>query len=195
MDERRNGAWPPVRWVHTTPSVGVFLKPDTGHPKPNRVPDPRSLVPGHTGKAMAHLFDRSRCATSRCRTASPYRPCASTPPWTAYPTTGTSFTWAAAPWGRRLVITEATAVTPEGRSARTTSACGTNAQVEAFARITAFVHGQGCAAGVQLAHAGRSEHVAAVERTGRRPARAPAGGRRSVPVRGRSPVATRCRAR
>jgi 2,4-dienoyl-CoA reductase-like NADH-dependent reductase (Old Yellow Enzyme family) len=57
--------------------------------------------------------------------------------------------------GAGLVLTEATAVTPEGRISPDDLGLWNDAQVDAFARITAFVRGQGSVPGVQLAHAGR----------------------------------------
>jgi 2,4-dienoyl-CoA reductase-like NADH-dependent reductase (Old Yellow Enzyme family) len=57
--------------------------------------------------------------------------------------------------GAGLVFTEATAVTPEGRISPEDTGLWNDAQQAAWARIVEFVHGQGAAAGVQLAHAGR----------------------------------------
>lgn len=57
--------------------------------------------------------------------------------------------------GAGLVLTEATAVSPEGRISPEDAGLWNDAQREAWTRIVAFVHGQGAAAGVQLAHAGR----------------------------------------
>jgi 2,4-dienoyl-CoA reductase-like NADH-dependent reductase (Old Yellow Enzyme family) len=57
--------------------------------------------------------------------------------------------------GAALVITEATAVSPEGRISPQDLGLWNDAQLVAFSRITAFLHSQGAAAGIQLAHAGR----------------------------------------
>jgi 2,4-dienoyl-CoA reductase-like NADH-dependent reductase (Old Yellow Enzyme family) len=57
--------------------------------------------------------------------------------------------------GAGLVLTEATAVTPEGRISPDDLGLWNDTQLEAFARVTAFVHAQGSVTGVQLAHAGR----------------------------------------
>jgi 2,4-dienoyl-CoA reductase-like NADH-dependent reductase (Old Yellow Enzyme family) len=57
--------------------------------------------------------------------------------------------------GAGLVLTEATAVRPEGRISPDDLGLWNDAQLDAFARITAFVRAQGSAAGIQLAHAGR----------------------------------------
>jgi 2,4-dienoyl-CoA reductase-like NADH-dependent reductase (Old Yellow Enzyme family) len=57
--------------------------------------------------------------------------------------------------GAGLVITEATAVTPDGRISPRDTGIWNNVQRDAWARIVNFVHSQGAAAGMQLAHAGR----------------------------------------
>ncbi|MFZ0134340.1 MAG: hypothetical protein WAK95_17510, partial [Desulfobacterales bacterium] len=57
--------------------------------------------------------------------------------------------------GAALVIVEATAVSPEGRISPWDSGIWSDAQANAFARITAFIKAQGAVAGIQLAHAGR----------------------------------------
>ncbi|HEU5036273.1 MAG TPA: NADH:flavin oxidoreductase/NADH oxidase [Nocardioides sp.] len=57
--------------------------------------------------------------------------------------------------GAGLVLTEATAVVPEGRISPEDTGLWNDDQQAAWARIVDFVHGQGAAAGVQLAHAGR----------------------------------------
>ena len=57
--------------------------------------------------------------------------------------------------GAALVFTEATAVTPEGRISPQDLGIWSDAHVEMLSRIVRFVHSQGTAAGMQLAHAGR----------------------------------------
>ena len=57
--------------------------------------------------------------------------------------------------GAALVITEATAVTAEGRISPQDLGIYKDAHVEMLQRIVRFVHAQGAAAGMQLAHAGR----------------------------------------
>jgi 2,4-dienoyl-CoA reductase-like NADH-dependent reductase (Old Yellow Enzyme family) len=57
--------------------------------------------------------------------------------------------------GAGLVLTEAAAVLPEGRITPQDAGIWNDAQASAWARVVAFVHGQGARAGVQLAHAGR----------------------------------------
>ena len=57
--------------------------------------------------------------------------------------------------GAGLVLTEATAVTPEGRISPQDTGLWNDEQQAAWARIVHFVHGQGATAGIQLAHAGR----------------------------------------
>src|SRR5690554_4146477 len=57
--------------------------------------------------------------------------------------------------GAGLVMTEATAVTPEGRISAEDTGIYTDAHRDAWARIVGFIHSQGTHAGIQLAHAGR----------------------------------------
>ncbi|WP_210651091.1 NADH:flavin oxidoreductase/NADH oxidase [Nocardioides sp. SYSU D00065] len=57
--------------------------------------------------------------------------------------------------GVGLVLTEATAVVPEGRISPEDTGLWNDEQQAAWTRIVDFVHAQGAAAGVQLAHAGR----------------------------------------
>ena len=57
--------------------------------------------------------------------------------------------------GAGVVITEATAVSPEGRISPQDTGIWTDEQAQAWARTVAFVQAQGALAGVQLAHAGR----------------------------------------
>lgn len=54
-----------------------------------------------------------------------------------------------------LVLTEATAVLPEGRISPQDLGIWSDGHVEALARIVRFIHAQGSVAGMQLAHAGR----------------------------------------
>lgn len=57
--------------------------------------------------------------------------------------------------GAGVVMTEATAVVPEGRISPEDLGLWNDEQQHALARIVDFIHGQGAAAGIQLAHAGR----------------------------------------
>lgn len=57
--------------------------------------------------------------------------------------------------GAGLVFTEATAVSPEGRISPGDTGLWNDTQQAAWARIAAFIAGQGAVPGVQLAHAGR----------------------------------------
>ena len=57
--------------------------------------------------------------------------------------------------GAGLVMTEATAVTPEGRISPWDHGIWSDAHVPFLKRITEFIHAQGAVAGTQLAHAGR----------------------------------------
>jgi 2,4-dienoyl-CoA reductase-like NADH-dependent reductase (Old Yellow Enzyme family) len=57
--------------------------------------------------------------------------------------------------GAGLVLTEATAVLPEGRISPDDLGVWMDEHIERLARIARFIHEQGSAAGMQLAHAGR----------------------------------------
>ncbi|MGN6742810.1 MAG: oxidoreductase, partial [Amnibacterium sp.] len=57
--------------------------------------------------------------------------------------------------GAGLVLTEATAVSPEGRISPQDTGLWNEQQAAAWSRIIDFAHGVGAAIGVQLAHAGR----------------------------------------
>src|ERR1700694_3144624 len=57
--------------------------------------------------------------------------------------------------GAGLVLTEATAVLPEGRISPQDLGVWKHEHVEPLARIVSFIHEQGSVAGMQLAHAGR----------------------------------------
>jgi 2,4-dienoyl-CoA reductase-like NADH-dependent reductase (Old Yellow Enzyme family) len=57
--------------------------------------------------------------------------------------------------GAGLVLTEATAVTPEGRISPSDAGIWTDDQATDYERITAFIRDQGAVPGIQLAHAGR----------------------------------------
>ena len=68
--------------------------------------------------------------------------------------------------GAALVITEATAVLPEGRISPEDLGIWKDEHVEMLARIFRFIEEQGAAPGVQLAHAGRKASTAAPWKTG-----------------------------
>src|SRR3954469_7561924 len=57
--------------------------------------------------------------------------------------------------GAGLVLTEAPAVTPEGRISPADPGIWNDEQAQAWARITRFLREQGAVPGIQLAHAGR----------------------------------------
>ena len=57
--------------------------------------------------------------------------------------------------GFSLVIVEATGVTPEGRITYACPGLWEDAQIAPMKRIVDFLHANGAAAGIQLAHAGR----------------------------------------
>ncbi|MFE9249129.1 NADH:flavin oxidoreductase/NADH oxidase [Streptomyces sp. NPDC007088] len=64
--------------------------------------------------------------------------------------------------GTGLILTEATAVSPEGRISPYDLGLWNDAQTAAFRRITDFLKAQGATPGIQIAHAGRK---ASTERT------------------------------
>ena len=57
--------------------------------------------------------------------------------------------------GAGLIVTEATAVSPEGRISAQDTGIWTDEQTAAWTRIVDHLHRQGATAGIQLAHAGR----------------------------------------
>src|SRR6188472_297826 len=57
--------------------------------------------------------------------------------------------------GAGLVLTEATAVLPEGRISPQDLGIWADGHIEILSRIVSFIHEQGSVAGMQLAHAGR----------------------------------------
>ncbi len=61
--------------------------------------------------------------------------------------------------GFGLVLTEATAVVPDGRISPQDVGIWNDDQVRAWRPITEFIHAQGAVAGIQLAHAGRKASV------------------------------------
>lgn len=61
--------------------------------------------------------------------------------------------------GSGLVMSEATAVSPEGRISDHDTGIWNDSQVSAWARVVDFIHSQGAVAGIQLAHAGRKASV------------------------------------
>lgn len=62
--------------------------------------------------------------------------------------------------GAGLVITEAAAVSPEGRISPQDLGIWKDEHIQPLARITAFLHEQGSVPGIQLAHAGRKASMA-----------------------------------
>jgi 2,4-dienoyl-CoA reductase-like NADH-dependent reductase (Old Yellow Enzyme family) len=62
--------------------------------------------------------------------------------------------------GTGLILTEATAVSPEGRISPQDLGLWNDTQTEAFRRITRFLVAQGAVPGIQLAHAGRKASTA-----------------------------------
>src|SRR4249919_309172 len=62
--------------------------------------------------------------------------------------------------GAALVFTEATAITADGRISPKDLGIYRDEHVEMLSRVVRFIHGQGSAAGIQLAHAGRKASTA-----------------------------------
>ena len=54
-----------------------------------------------------------------------------------------------------LIMTEATAISPEGRISPQDTGIWNDAQANAWRRVVDFIHSQGVAVGIQLSHAGR----------------------------------------
>lgn len=63
--------------------------------------------------------------------------------------------------GAGLVISEATAVSPEGRISPDDLGIWSDAHIEGLVRVTRFIRAQGSVPGIQLAHAGRKASTAA----------------------------------
>ena len=61
--------------------------------------------------------------------------------------------------GAGLVFAEATGVSPEGRISDQDTGIWNSEQEAAWSRVVDFIHSQGAAAGIQLAHAGRKASV------------------------------------
>jgi 2,4-dienoyl-CoA reductase-like NADH-dependent reductase (Old Yellow Enzyme family) len=61
--------------------------------------------------------------------------------------------------GAGLVVAEASGVVPEGRISAYCTGIWSDEQVAGWSRIVDFIHSQGAAAGIQLAHAGRKGSV------------------------------------
>ena len=95
--------------------------------------------------------------------------------------------------GAALVLTEAAAVTAEGRISPDDLGIWTDAHVEPLARIVRFLHQHGSAAGIQLAHAGRKGSTAVPWRGEGAVPVGRAGGSRSARARNRSRRPIRCR--
>jgi len=68
--------------------------------------------------------------------------------------------------GAGLVMTEATAVEPEGRISSADAGIWKDEHIEFLQRITKFLKQQGAAAGIQLAHAGRKGSVSVPWKSG-----------------------------
>jgi 2,4-dienoyl-CoA reductase-like NADH-dependent reductase (Old Yellow Enzyme family) len=62
--------------------------------------------------------------------------------------------------GAGLIMTEATAISPEGRISPGDLGLWKDEHIDGLSRITRFIHSQGSVAGIQLAHAGRKASCA-----------------------------------
>ncbi|WP_309131689.1 NADH:flavin oxidoreductase/NADH oxidase [Brevibacterium sp.] len=89
--------------------------------------------------------------------------------------------------GFGLILTEAAAVLPEGRISPQDAGMWNDDQAAAWSRVVDFVHGQGAAIGMQLAHAGRKASTYAPFAGNPRGSVPPAEG--GWPTRGASPIA------
>ena len=69
--------------------------------------------------------------------------------------------------GAGLIITEATAVSPEGRISPGDIGLWRDEQISGLSRIVSFIHLQGSVAGIQLAHAGRKASCALPQEGGK----------------------------
>lgn len=69
--------------------------------------------------------------------------------------------------GTGLIITEATAVSPEGRITPGDAGLWNDEQIQGLSRIVSFIHSHGAIAGIQLAHAGRKASCAVPHKGGK----------------------------
>jgi 2,4-dienoyl-CoA reductase-like NADH-dependent reductase (Old Yellow Enzyme family) len=83
--------------------------------------------------------------------------------------------------GAGLIISEATAVSPEGRITPGDTGIWKDDHIEGFRRITRFIHEHGSVAGIQLAHAGRKASCEAPWEGGRQLTEANGGWRTVAP--------------
>lgn len=77
--------------------------------------------------------------------------------------------------GAALVLTEATAVTANGRISPADLGIYRDEHVDMLSRVVTFIHDRGSAAGIQLAHAGRKASTAEPWNGGNHLRAAPAG--------------------
>jgi 2,4-dienoyl-CoA reductase-like NADH-dependent reductase (Old Yellow Enzyme family) len=140
----------------------------------------------HCRTAMSHLFTPIRLRGVECRNRVFVSPMCQYSSRDGFPSD-----WHLVHLGSRavggagLVMTEATAVTPEGRISADDLGIWSDEHAAALAPIAAFVSAQGAVPGIQLAHAGRKASTAAPWTGGAPVARADGGWE----VRGPSPLA------
>lgn len=82
--------------------------------------------------------------------------------------------------GAGLILVEATAVRPEGRITPDDLGLWDDGHIPKLRRITSFIEAQGCAAGIQLAHAGRKGSISSEWKGGGRYLPAQDGGWHTV---------------
>jgi 2,4-dienoyl-CoA reductase-like NADH-dependent reductase (Old Yellow Enzyme family) len=106
---------------------------------------------------MTHLFDPLAIRDITFASRGFVRLCASTPARTDTQAIGMHFVHlgSRAVGGAGLVLTEATAVLPEGRISPLDFCIWMDDHIEPLARVVRFIHEQGSVAGMQLPHAGR----------------------------------------
>src|ERR1700736_3469621 len=83
--------------------------------------------------------------------------------------------------GAGLVLTEATAVLPEGRISPQDLGIWMDDHIEPLARVVRFIHEQGSVAGMHLAHAGRKASTTCLGQATERSPKVREGGTMSLP--------------
>jgi 2,4-dienoyl-CoA reductase-like NADH-dependent reductase (Old Yellow Enzyme family)/uncharacterized membrane protein YkvA (DUF1232 family) len=143
-------------WPGTPEGLQLVLRLTTGRPRSRALTDGMAGAAAPVAPSMSRLFEpltlRGRTARNRVWVA----------PMCQYSAVdGMPGDWhlvhlgARAVGGAGVVISEATAVSPEGRISPQDTGIWNDEQADAWRRVVAFVQAQGALAGVQLAHAGR----------------------------------------
>jgi len=137
----------------------------------------KSPAPGHEHPAVAHLFSPLTIRSLKLRNR-----IAVSPMCQYSAVDGHAGDWhfvhlgARAVGGAGTVMTEATAVLPEGRISPDDLGIWDDAHIPGLARICRFLSDHGAAPGIQLAHAGRKASTAAPWKESGRPLSADNGG-------------------